>query len=153
MQDFDYNIADILNETPRKRVEFDLSRVDIGALTIMELFDAADAAHIPFDSFRENLFDTNSQAYLFYAIAWVIMRRQDKSLTFDEVCDFDLIITGEIDEDAIDRNVQRAKGVVAVAAVAGVSPQEAAGMTVAEVSAAVDLAQERVRRTRRGRKR
>jgi len=143
------DLAAILDDHPRERIEFDMSRVDLGKLTLMELLDASDASGVPFTEIAEAINDPASQARVFYAIAWVIMRRADKSLTFDAVCEYDLIVTGEIDEAEIARTNDRAKKVVAVAQVMGVSPEEAKGATIAEIGAATDLAQHRIRKTRR----
>lgn len=149
MQDLNSNLAEILDSTPRRRVDFDLGKVDLGKLTLIELLDAGDASGIPFDDFRTSMIDPSKQAYLFYALAWVILRRVDKSLTYEEVCEFDLIVTGEFDEEEMLATEQRAKAVVSVAQVAGVSPREAGEMTIAEVGAAVDIASARMRRGRR----
>lgn len=145
------NLADILDATPRVRVEFDMSRVDIGKLTLIELLDAADACEVPFEDFRIEMVNPAKQARLFYALAWVILRREDKSLTYEDVCEYDLIVTGEIDEEEVERTAKRAKQVVAVAQIARVSPQEAENMTVAQMEAAVDLQQRRNRAQRRKR--
>lgn len=149
MQDLVSNLATVLDETPRRRVEFDMGKVDLGKLTLIELLDAGDASGIPFEDFRTAMIDPARQAYLFYAIAWVILRRQDKSLTYEDACEFDLIVTGEMDEAEIEATEKRAKAVVSVAAVAGVSPREAGEMTIAEVGAAVDLAAARNKRRRK----
>lgn len=145
------NLADILDATPRRRVEFDMSRVDIGQLTLIELLDAGEASGIPFEDFRANLLDPSKQAYLFYALAWVIMRRVEPDLTFDDVCQYDLIVTGEMDEAQAERTAKRARSTVAVAAIAKVSPQEAEQMTISQIDAAIDLQQRRNRAQRRKR--
>lgn len=145
------NLAEILEATPRHRVEFDMSKVDIGKLTLMELLDASEASGVPFEDFRTALVDTNKQAALFYSLAWVIMRRQDKSLTYEAVCEYDLIVTGDIDEAEVERTQHRAKAVMSVAAITGTSPQEAADMEIAQVAAAVDIVQSRNRAARRRR--
>jgi hypothetical protein len=147
------NLAEIMEQTPRVRVEFDLSRVNIGDLTLLELLDAADASSVPFDELRAAIDDPGKQAHVFYALAWVIMRRQNKSLTFAEVCEYDIVMSGEIDEEGAKASAERAQKIVAVATLAGVSPDEAEKMTVAEVEATVDLAERRNRAARRARKR
>lgn len=143
------NLAEILDENPRERVEFDMSRIDLGKLTLMELLDAADVSGVEFQEISASLTDPAKQARVFYALAWVIMRRADKSLTFETVCDYDLVVTGEIDEEEIAKTEAKAKKVVAVATVMGTTPREAKDATLAEIGAAVDIAQARTRRARR----
>lgn len=147
------NLAEILDLHPRRRVEFDMSRIDIGQLTLIELLDASEAAGVKMDQVSEAMLDPFRQVHMFYALAWVILRREDKSLTFQAVCEFDLIVTGEPDEDAAEKAKDRAKTVTAVAALARVSPQEAEGMTINQIEAATELQVARNRAARRGARR
>lgn len=146
------NLAEILEAHPRQRVDFDLAKVDIGKLTLIELMDASGVSGVPFDDFRTAMVDEDKQVRLFYAIAWVILRREDKSLTYEQVCEYDLIVSGELDEEANAETVEQAKAVVAIASLAGTSPDQAKQMTMAEIGATVDLAQARSRAARRGRR-
>jgi hypothetical protein len=141
------NVADILDSTPRRRVEFDLSRIDIGKLTLLELLDAADNADIPLDELRESLLNESLQAKLVYALAWVIMRRVEPTLTFEDACGFDIIVTGE--GTTSNKTKARAKATVAVAQLAHVSAREAEQMTVSEIEAVTDLQERRNRAARR----
>lgn len=149
MRALNSNLAEVLDANPRERVEFDMSRVDLGKLTLMELLDASDAAGVEFTEITESLHDASKQARVFYALAWVILRREDKSLTFETVCELDLVVTGEVDEEEAAKTTARAKKVVAVATVMGITPAEAEGATIAQIGAATELAEARVRRARR----
>jgi hypothetical protein len=143
------DLAEIMDAHPRKRVVFDVSRLNIGQLTLLELMDAADASGLPFDELRMNLEDPKKQTHMFYALAWVIMRRGDPALTYVKACEFDLVVEGEVDVEAAKQSALRAEKVVAIAALANVSPQVAGQMTMDEVQATVDLQERRNRAMRR----
>lgn len=153
MQALSSNLADILDATPRRRVEFDMSRIDIGQLTLKELLDASDVAGISMHNISEAMLDASRQVNIFYGLAWVILRREDKSLTYEDVCEFDLIVTGEPPDDAeAAKAKERAKQVVAVAQIARVTPQEAESLTINQIEAATELQVARNRSARRGRR-
>lgn len=151
MQALSSNIADILEAHPRRQIDFDLSRVDIGQLTLMELLDASEACGLPWDEFKLALEDREKQVKLFYSLAWVIMRRAEPDLTYEQVQEFDLIVKGSFNEEMQEKAQKRAKAVVAVAQVARVTPREAEKLTIHQVEAATNLQQARNRRLRRKR--
>jgi hypothetical protein len=134
-------------------VIFDMERVNLGALTLIEMLDAGSAADIPFDEFAEAMLDPAKQAHVFYALAWVIGRREDKSLTYEQACEWDIIVVGEPDKRQEAQDQERAKAVVAVAALAGVSPREAEQMTMDEVEAVAELRMAQNRAQRRAARR
>ena len=147
----DLVISDLLTELPQRKLLIKAADIQAGRLTLMEALDIAEASG--FDTGRfEYVMEHGSlrdKAKLLYAFAWVVARRTEKDLTYEEVCTYQLEVVGEpIDARA---EAEKAKAVVAVAALAGVSPEEAKRMTIAEVAAVSDLHKARTRAARRRR--
>jgi hypothetical protein len=145
----DTSLALIQEQSPYRLVEFDMERVDVGKLTLLELLDACEAAEVDPEAMSETMDEGSSvpRARLLYGIAWVILRRVEPGLTYEETCTFDLVVTGEAKE--VDANNVRAKATVAVAALAGVSTRQAEQMTMDEVAAVTELQSRRNRAARR----
>lgn len=145
-----FSLSDILDETVPQQLTFDLSTVDLGRLTLMEIYDLCEAAGVEPEGLMAAVQSSGAvRARVVYAAAWVILRRKDRSLTFETVSQYDLTIEGEM-QNTINSD-KRAKSAVAVAALAGVSTEEAAQMTMAEIHEVTELAERRNRAARRKR--
>lgn len=150
------SLADIIEQSPeRRKVVLDMSRVDPTALTLIETLDVADASGIKTEDFgavmeRGTL---RTKAMLLFALAWVIMRRVEPDLTYKETCTFDLSVVGEVDPKEGERAIERAEIVTGVAKLAGITPEEAGQLSMAEVIAISERERQRqvvpARRARR----
>lgn len=121
-----------------------------GRLTLLEALDIADASGVDADDFvavmeRGTL---RQKAYLMYAMAWVVARRLEPELTFEEVKTYRLVVKGTAPE----RSSKRAETLAATAALAGISTREAEKMTIEEVAATVQLHKRRASTSRRRKK-
>lgn len=117
----------------------------------MEALDISEAAGIEPDEMTSVMVGkrTKQQAMLLYALAWVIARRAEPDLTFAEVLTYHLTVVGSAPSAAqIASEQRRAMTIVSVAKLAGVTPDEAGQMSVAQVSAVTSLT-----KARRGRRR
>lgn len=140
----DLVVSDITDRPIRKLI-LNVSEVQAGRLTLLEALDLADATGLDPDDFvsvmqRGSLKD---KARLMYAFAWVVARRVEPGLTYEEVCTYQLEINGRHDPKADQKSRKRAEAVVAVASLAGVTPDEAEQMTIAEVAAVTELTKKR----------
>jgi hypothetical protein len=142
----DLIVSDLLSEYPPRRLIINVADIHAGRLTLLEALDIADASGIYADNFAEVMGgpDLKRKALLLYAMAWVIARRVEKDLTFDEVCTYKLEVVGKAADAESD--VRRAEAVMSVAALANVSPAEAKEMTIAEISAMTKIRKRRARR-------
>ena len=78
------------------------------------------------------------KAKLLYAFAWVLARRVEPGLTWNEMLTYDLEITGETPSVEQQQDTEfRAKAIMGVVKATGVSPAEAERMTLAQVNAAM----------------
>lgn len=137
---------------PRRRMTLDIARVTPGNITLLEALDLSEAAGIDPEDFVSTLKSKRSkkQGLLLYALAWIIARREEPSLTFEEVCTYHLTVTGEAPSDAeLEAQQKRAAAITGVAMLAGVSTREAEGMTVAEVAAVTTITKARRRHSYR----
>lgn len=140
----------ILNDEapPPRKVFLDVSQIRPGKLTLLEALDMGEAADVDPDDFQRILQRGNAgqKARLIYAFAWVLARRSEPDLTFEEVCTYDLTVTGKPPTEQDRANdVKRATAVAAVAKIARVSPREAEQMSMAEVEAVAEIAAKSVR--------
>jgi hypothetical protein len=121
-----------------------------GGLTLLDALDIAEASGVDPDDMMTVLAgkQNRKQGMLMYAIAWVLARRVEPGLTFEEVltCHLHVVGTAASDEK-IEAEQQRALAVASVAMLAGVSMPEAEQMSVAEVAAVTSI--HKARRTRR----
>ena len=142
----DLIVSDLLTEYPARRLVIRTEDIHAGRLTLLEALDIADASGINAENFSEVLGSTalKPKALLLYAIAWVIARRVEKDLTFEEVCTYRLEVVGAPADEA--RDMRRAEAVMSVAALANVSPEEAKNMTIAEINAMTTIRKRRARR-------
>jgi hypothetical protein len=121
---------------------------------LLEALDFSDAARIEPDEFVSTMTgkQTRKQALLMYALAWVMARRVEPGLTFEEVCTYQLEVKGKpLTTEELERGQKRADAVAGVAMLANVTPDEAEGMTLAEVTAVTSITKARMRRTHRRR--
>lgn len=129
----------------------DLNTFDATQLTLLEVLDMSDVAGVEPERLGTLLSGRTSarKMRMLYAMAWCIARRANKELTFDEVCTWKLQIIGEVAEGAVERAAKRAQVVVNTAAMAGVSPEVAKSLTVAEINAYQNRAKRGNRAARR----
>jgi hypothetical protein len=133
---------------PRKII-LEVAKLNPAALTMLDALDMADASGIKPQDFTNVLQgkDERSKVLVLYAFAWVIGRRLEPGLTFQEVCTYQLEVIGKpptkIETEAA---INRAKTTVNLAMMAGITPDEAEQLTVAEAAAVVDIQKQRRRR-------
>lgn len=150
----DLVVSDLIAETPRRKLILRVSDVHPGSLTLLEALDIVDAVGIPSSEFGRIMEQgkLRQKALLMMAVAWVVARRAEPDLTFAEVCTYQLEVVGDPVDD--EKAQARADAIVGVAALAGVTPDEAEKMTMAEVAAVTRLHTKRtVARTRPTRRR
>lgn len=129
-----------------RQIFLDVSQVRPGRLTLLEALDMAEASDVDPDNFVVIL-QTGTQrqkAKLLYAFAWILARRSEPEISYDEILKCNLIVQGKMPTDADrDRDEKRAKAIAAVSKVAGIPPSEAENLTMAEVKAFTDLVPKR----------
>lgn len=144
----DLVVSDLLTEVAPRRLIINVADIHPGRLTLLEALDIAEASGVEAARFAAVIGGRNlrQQALLMYAFAWVVARRIEPDLTYAEVCTYQLEVKGTPVESKAE--MEKAKTVVAVASLAGISPEEAKNMSIAEVAAVTDLAKKRtVKRT------
>lgn len=116
----------------------DLNTFDASQLTLLEVLDMSEAVGVEPELLGALLSDKKSTARrmkMLYAMAWCVARRADPTLRFAEVCTWKLDITGEAQPEQIERNAKRTAAIVGAADVTGLHPDDAAQLTIAEISA------------------
>ena len=145
----------ILDDLPEpRRITLNVAAVTPGNLTLLEALDISEASGIDTDDFVSVLQSkgTHTQALLLYALAWVLARRTEPDLTFEEVKTYHLEVKGTpATEEQVEREQKRAGIIAGVAMLSGVTPDEAEQMTVAEVSAVTSITKARRRNVKRKR--
>lgn len=115
----------------------DLNTFDASQLTLLEILDMSEVANV--DPAELGLVlskgQTSQKMLVFMAMAWCIAKRANPFLTFAEVRTWRLEVIGETDTAKIERAQKRANAIVGAAAVSGLHPDEAANLTVAQLSA------------------
>jgi hypothetical protein len=149
----DLVVSDLIASTPRRKLILRVSDIHPGSLTLLEALDIMDASGIPSSEFVRVMESgkLRQKALLMMAVAWVVARRVESDLTFEEVCTYQLEVIGDPVDD--ERARKRAETVVGVAKLAGVSSEEAKGMTMEEVAAVTRLHQRRTVSRTAGRRR
>jgi hypothetical protein len=140
----------ILDDLAEPRtIVLNMGTITPGNLTLLDALDIADASGVSPDEMVDALKGppNRRQAMLMYAMAWVVGRRVEPGLTFAEVMGCHLRIVGSAaSDDQIAAEMQRATQVASVAMLAGVTPDEAERMTVAEVAAVTSITKARRRK-------
>lgn len=115
----------------------DLSTFDASQLTLLEILDMSEVAGVDAADLGMILGkgSTAQKMLIFYGMAWCIAKRANPFLTFAEVRTWRLEVKGETDTRKIEREQKRAAAIVGAAAVSGLHPDEAAQLTVAQLSA------------------
>lgn len=134
----------------------DLNRFDASGLTLIEVLDMADASGSDAGQLVRVLGEagmTPTKARVLYALAWVIMRREEPDVRYSDVLTWKLDLIGKVETTVSTSRAQaRARARVNAAKLAGVTPAEADNLTIAELDAYRKSAGPR-RRAPRGRKR
>ena len=115
----------------------DLNTFDASQLTLLEILDMSEVVGVEAAELGLVMSQgqTSQKMLVFYAMAWCIAKRANPFLTFAEVRTWRLEVIGEADQAKIERNQKRAAAIVGAAAVSGLHPDEAAQLTVAQLSA------------------
>jgi hypothetical protein len=81
---------------PKRRAFLDLATFDMGAFGIGELLDLTDAVGVAPDKLGEAMRTGSSgrKGRVFVGIAWLIARRADPGLTFDDVATWSIEVRG-----------------------------------------------------------
>lgn len=118
--------------------KLDLATFDANKLTLLDVLDMAEKAGVEPENLAGLLdLGKNSarKARMLVSLVWVLARRAEPDLTYEEVCTWKMQIVGELNPDRIRRQAHRDKVLVAAAEAAGVAPQDAGTLTVGQVSA------------------
>lgn len=138
----------ILDEIPEIRhVTLNLRNLDASRITLLDALDIARVSGISADRFGTTLASKNEaeRGKLMYAFAWVIARRIEPDLTWEEMCTYQLDIMGSPpSKDEQDAEATKARAIMNVVQLAHVTPDVAEQMTLAQVDAVLP------RRKRRG---
>lgn len=122
----------------RKTAVLDLNTFDATQLTLLEVLDMSESVGVApelLGGLLSSKAQTSQRMRMFYAMAWVIARRADPTLSYMEVCTWKVDVIGETDPLKAERQQQRAKMIVGAADVSGLHPDDAAQLTLAELSA------------------
>ena len=129
----------ILDEIPEIRtVTLNLKNLNPSRITLLDALDIARVSGISSNHFQRTLAGTDEtgKAQLMYAFAWVIARRVEPGLTWEEMCTYQLNIEGDPpSRDELDADRVKARAVMNVVQLAHVTPDVAEQMTVAQVQA------------------
>lgn len=114
----------------------------------MDAFDITDKSGVSGEDFGKVLKGNGPErARLLYAFAWVIARRVERGLTWEEMLTYNLEIIGTpMTEAEQDREAEKARAVMNVVRLAGVSPDDAREMSMAEVAAVMPKRRRRAAR-------
>ena len=149
------DLSDIAAKHPvnTQTAVLDLNTFDAAQLTLLEVLDLSESAGVEPAELGVYMKggNTSKRMRIMYALCWVIARRANARLTFEQVCTWKLEVIGEVNEGASERTAKRAAAIVAAASVSGLPPTEAANLTVAELGAYRDR-QVKVNRAARRRK-
>lgn len=142
----DLVVSDLLDEHPIRKLIINVADISPGRLTLLEALELSEASGIDSAEFTAVLERGSmvKKAKLLYAFAWVVAKRAEPDLTYEEVCTYDLTVRGKEANRAAEK--KKAEALVSVAALAGVSPEEAGQMTLDEVTAVSDLHKRRNKR-------
>jgi hypothetical protein len=134
-----------VNETTCR---LDLNTFDASRLTLLEVLDMSEAVGVDPSDMASILAAGNKsprKMRMLFALAWVVARRENKTLTYEQVCTWKLDVIGVIKQNP--DTAKRAAIVVGAARLTGLPPAEAESLTLAELGAYSGAA--RRRRSRR----
>ena len=142
-----------LSEVAESRtLTLDIAKLNVAGITLLDALDIQEVSGIDAGDFEGAIRGASTQrkrAMLLYAFAWVLARKIEPGLTFDEVCTYHLNVIGSAaTRQETDNIAKRAQTTVGVALAAGVTPAEAEQMTMAQVGAVVDIRKRQARRRR-----
>lgn len=143
----DLNLSDIQVE-PRK-FTLEIAKFDPDNITLLDALDIQDVSGIEAGGFSDVLksVDQRKRALLLYAFAWIIARKIEPGLTFDEVCTYHLNVIGHAPtEQQKERSAHRAKVTMGVAMATGLPPEQVEQLSISQVSAVADIRSARRRR-------
>lgn len=132
-----------------RRIFLDVGAISPGNLTLIDALDIAEVSGVSAEDMERVLSGpvNRRQGMLVYAMAWVLGRRIEPGLTFAEVLQCHVTLMGDaVSDEQIEREQKRAMAVTSVAMLAGVSPDEAEKMSVAEVAAVTSITKARRRK-------
>lgn len=129
----------------------DLNTFDASQLTLLEVLDISEVAGVEAAELGLVLSkgQTSQKMLVFYAMGWVIAKRANAFLRFEEFRTYKLEIIGQVDSAKIARSQKRATAIVTAADVSGLHPDDAANLTIAELSAYGERRSNRAARRRR----
>jgi hypothetical protein len=137
-----------------KRMVLDLASFDAAKLTLIEMLDMGEVAGVEPQELASLLgrssFDPR-KARMLYGLGWVIARRAQPDLTYEEVITWKMEVVGKANPKAVERSKQRTKAIVNAAELSGLHPDDAAELTIAELGAYRDNRETRRRAVRRKR--
>jgi hypothetical protein len=133
------DLTEVANAHPvnQQVAVLNLNTFDATQLTLLEVLDMAEAADVEPDAMGTLLGNKRQSAKrmrLMFAMAWCIARRANPLLTFAEVCTWRLEVIGEVDPVRTEKLQKRADIIVGAASVSGLHPDEAANLTIAELT-------------------
>jgi hypothetical protein len=121
-----------------KRMVLDLGSFDATKLTLIEMLDMSEVAGVEPQELASLLgrssFDPR-KARMLYGLAWVIARRAQPGLTYEEVITWKMEVVGKANPKVVAKSKQRAKAIVNAAELSGLHPDEAGELTIAELGA------------------
>jgi hypothetical protein len=138
-----------LSEIPNiRKVSLNLAMVDASKISLIDAIDIARVSGISADKFNRTLAgkDAPEQAKLMYAFAWVIARRIEPGITWDEMLTYDLEVIGTpMTAEETEAEALKARAVMSVVKMAGVTPDVARNLSMAEVQAVMPPKRRRAR--------
>jgi hypothetical protein len=139
----------ILSEIPTiRKVSLNLAMVDASKISLIDAIDIANVSGVSADKFNRTLAgpDKLAQAKLMYAFAWVIARRIEPGITWDEMLTYDLEVIGTpMSAEEVEAEAKKARAVMGVVRLAGVTPDVARNLSMAEVQAVMPPKRRRAR--------
>lgn len=133
---------------PIRKVSLNLAMVDASKISLIDAIDIARVSGIDTHKFSQTLAgaDATSKAKLMYAFAWVVARRIEPGITWDEMLTYDLEVIGTpMTAEETEAEAQKARAVMGVVRLAGVTPDVARNLSMAEVQAVMPQKRRRAR--------
>jgi hypothetical protein len=138
----------------QRTATLDLSTFNANKLSMLDVLDMAEKAGVEPENLSSLLDlgkNSSRKARMLVGLAWVLARRAEPDLTYEEVATWRITVVGRVDPDLIRRQAARDKALTAAAQAAGVPiAARAEDVTVGQMAA---LANRETRRRSRGRRR